>query len=128
MDSFSLEILKLYNSRQRLSLIQLGAVMNRSPIDLGQYVIRLKEKSYLCIAPDYAAFQTPDQEGLISPDTPIQITIDGKEFLEDQKRINKQQRTDSIRYAITTGIALLALIISVIALIAQLGLIRLPQL
>ena len=128
LDKMSLKILKIYSDRQKLNLIELGAILNQSPIDVGQYVLRLQEKSYLRVNPDHAARQQPGQENVISPDTLIEITIDGRELLEDTARADKLRKQDSVRYRITTGISLAAIIIALIALLAQLGLIPLPRL
>ena len=128
MDKLSLEILKIYDSRPKLTLIELGAIMNASPVDLGQYVLRLKEKSYLCIDPDYEVFAPISVTGAIAPDTPIQITIDGKEALEDHVRMKKQHKRDTFRYRVNTAISVAAVVIALIALLAQLGLIPLPRL
>lgn len=128
MDAFSLKILKVYGSRQKLSLVELGAILNQSPIELGRYVLRLKDKAYLCVPTDHAAFQPPNEKDLIGPNTPLQITIDGKELSEDTDRADKQRKRDFIRNAITIGISVVSAIIALIALLAQLGLIALPRL
>lgn len=128
MDAVSLKILSVYSSRQRLTLIELGAIMNASPVDLGQYVLRLKKKSYLCVDPDYEVFALTSEDGAINPNTPLQITIDGKEALEDHERMEQKRTQDSVRYGITTAIAVAALFISLIGLLAQLGVIPLPRL
>lgn len=119
MDSFSLKILKIYNGRHKLSLIELGAIMNQSPIDLGQYVLRLIRKSYLCVTPDYEVFQSVSDQESIAPDTPIQITIDGKEAIEEADKLSAQRKSDQIRYAITTSIAVVALIVAIVSVVLQ---------
>jgi len=65
MDEFSLKILMKYRTRKSLTLTQLGAILNQSPVDLAQYVLRLMEKSYLHIEPIYAQMHDPDPDGLI---------------------------------------------------------------
>lgn len=121
MDAVSLKILRVYSSRQKLTLIELGAIMNASPVDLGQYVLRLKDKAYLCVSPDYAALRPSEEKDSIGPDTPLQITIDGKEALEDHDRTEKKN-------CMNTAFSVIAIVISLLALLAQLGLIPLPRL
>ena len=49
----------------------------------------------------------------------LEITANGITALEDENDHQKKFRKESVRYWITTGIAILALIISIIALIMQ---------
>lgn len=56
----------------------------------------------------------------------ISCTTLGKKYVEDIQDKRKDKRMECIRYSITTAIAILALILSGIAVAAQLGLIKLP--
>lgn len=56
----------------------------------------------------------------------IDLTDSGKCYFERKSDRNREKRAENIRYAITTIIAILALIISGVSLAAQLGLIQLP--
>lgn len=110
MDSFSLRILTIYKSRHKLSLIELGAILDKSPIELGQYTLRLIRKSYLCVCPGYEELSSEPIQETIAPDTPLQITIDGKEMVEEADKLKAQKKSELIRYIITTAIAVAAFI------------------
>jgi len=56
---------------------------------------------------------------LIGVDVPLQLTIDGEAELEAIYQRVKERRQDNIRYWITTGIAVLALIISIVSIAIQ---------
>ena len=110
MDSFSLNILKLYNTRNTLTIAQVAVMLNLPPYDLGEYIIRLKNKSFLCIEHNHPILNNLTNDSRINIDTPLQITIDGKIAIENAKRLDKQRRNDLIRYIITTTIAIAAFI------------------
>lgn len=57
----------------------------------------------------------------------LQLTKQGLLELESEKERRKADRKKNTRYAITTGISVIALIISIIALLSQLGIIPLPR-
>lgn len=57
----------------------------------------------------------------------LEITEKGIQELENEERIRSDYFRDSVRYWITTAIALTALAISVIALLSQLGILQLPR-
>lgn len=129
MEEQALTILNLYNERQILSLIQLGAILDLPPEGLQERVDWLYCHGYLCIEPRFAQVNgTSNVKNLngLSFNTPLQITIDGQAALQARQRMDKQQKRDNIRYAITTAIAVLALVLAAISLAAQLGLIQLP--
>ena len=110
MDSFSLKILKTYNSRSCLTLSQLSAIYDMSPFTLAEYVTHLRRKSYIRIESNHAVLHELNSDSLIDPDTPLEITIDGKEAIESANQLDKQRRNDLIRYIITTAIAVAAFI------------------
>ncbi len=57
----------------------------------------------------------------------IACTTAGSKFVEDYLEKQKEKRVESIRYNITTAIAVVALILAGISLAAQLGLIQFPK-
>lgn len=57
----------------------------------------------------------------------LQLTKHGLLELEEETERRKSNRNKSLRYWITTAISLLALAISIIALLSQLGIIPLPR-
>lgn len=119
MDLFSLKILALYSSRKSLTLTQLGAILNQSPVDLVQYVLRLLDKSLLSIEPIYAKMHEPAPEGTIEIDIPLVLTIDGRNLLETETRKEKERRDTKKHLIINTVIAGLALIVSILSVILQ---------
>lgn len=110
MDSKSLKLLRIYNSRTSLTIEQLSAVVNESPFDILEYVARLCEKGLLRVELNYATHHGIVAYRQITVDTPLQITVDGKESVEDADKMIKLRRNDMIRYIITTGIAIAAFI------------------
>lgn len=110
MDSKSLKLLRIYNSRASLTIEQLSAVVNESPFDILEYVARLCEKKLLRVELDYAERHGIATYSQITIDTPLQITVDGKEAIEDTDKMIKLRRNEMIRYVITTGIAIAAFI------------------
>lgn len=119
MDLFSLKILAQYYRRGNLTLTQLGAILDRSPLELADYVRRLMEKSLLRIEPSYAMAHEPDPNGLLGVDIPLQLTIDGIAELESVQQKAKERKADRIRYWITTTIAATALVISIVSIALQ---------
>lgn len=57
----------------------------------------------------------------------IDLTDSGKCYFEKRADISHEKKVEWIRYIITTAIAIAAIILSGIALAAQLGLIQFPQ-
>ena len=110
MDTFSLKILRMYDSRATLSISQLSAVFDVPALDLSEYVTRLRRKSYIRVESNYAVLHEITSASPIEIDTPLEITIDGKEAVETANQLDKQRRNDLIRYVITTAIAVAAFI------------------
>ena len=125
MDSFSLKILKKYHSHPSLTLRQLGKILNEDEFSLSEPVSLLKQKGYLRIEHNYSIFEGIKDDDPISLYCPLVLTFRGKTALEEAKKISKKERNAWIRYIITTVISLLAIIISAIALLSELGLIQL---
>ena len=119
MDLFSLKILTEYYNRGNLTLTQLGAILNRSPLELVEYVRRLMGKSLLRIESNYAEMHDSDPKGPLGVDIPLQLTIDGIEELEALQRRERERKEEKFRYRITTGIAAAALIISIVSIALQ---------
>lgn len=127
MEENTLAVLMLYQERQILSLVQLGAILDLPPEGLFERVDWLFSHGYLCVEPRYAQMNAEAIVGKpITLDMPLQITIDGQAAIERYDKECKQRKRDLIRYSITTAIAALALILAAISLAAQLGLIQLP--
>lgn len=57
----------------------------------------------------------------------IFLTDSGRCYFERKADIAAEKRTELIRYAITTAIALIALVIAGVSLLSELGLIELPK-
>lgn len=108
IDKTSLNLLKIYNSRYSLSCNQLGAILDASPGEVAKYVIGLRDKGFLCIAPNYA--NPLDKDSHLGINTPLQITLDGKAELDMAEKLSHEKKVESIRYWITTGIAVAAFI------------------
>ena len=125
MDSTSLKILEIYQSRQSLTIQQLAIVMNVDPLTLSEPVLLLLNRNYLRAEPSYVALHTV--VAVPSLDTPLEITFPGKAAIEYEKKLSKKERVNKIRYVINTALSLLAIIISALALLSELGLIQLSQ-
>lgn len=110
MDTFSLKILKMYNNRPCLSISQLSAIFDVPPLALSEYVTRLRRKSYIRVESNHAVLHGITSDSPIELDTPLEITIDGKEVVETANQMDKQRRNDLIRYIITTAIAIAAFV------------------
>lgn len=119
LDRISLQILKIYDSRRSLSCNQLGAILDVGPLDVSVYVIGLRDKGLLRIEPNHAASQGLNSDSSFGINTPLQITLDGKAELDAAQEISHEKRVQQIRYMITTGIAVIALFLSIISLLLQ---------
>lgn len=119
MDSYSLRILAEYVKHKSLTLVQLGAILDQSSVDLAQYVLRLMEKSLLEIERNYALMNKPSPEGVIGVDVPLVLTIDGRELLEAEARKEKERRKARRHRIINTVIAVLSLIVSIVSAVIQ---------
>lgn len=78
MDSLSLKILKVYRSRQTLTLSQLGAILNEDTFSLSEPVILLRKQGYLRVEPNHAALEGIKADDPISVDDPLELTFVGK--------------------------------------------------
>ncbi|MEF3309111.1 hypothetical protein PV433_09360 [Paenibacillus sp. GYB004] len=108
MNELSITVLKIYSSRTNLSLSQLSAIVNGDWFSLAEHVGYLRKKGYIRINSDHALLKGLSDSSLIDPDTPLEITIEGKTFLESERKLSKTKRNELIRYAITTAIAVAA--------------------
>lgn len=61
------------------------------------------------------------------PSCSVVLFPSGEDALADEKKKLRDKRVESIRYIITTAIALVALVFSIIAITAELGWLELPQ-
>lgn len=116
MDDYSFSVLKLYRSRSFLTLSQLSAMLNRSWFDVAEPVLYLKREGYLKVEPNHAALHDIKADDPIDAHTPIVISFEGKAALEAETKARKQHSFNEFRAWFTLAIAVIALIVSVIAL------------
>lgn len=110
MDKTSISLLKVYLERTTLTLHQLAAILNQDYLSLAEPINYLRKKGFLRVEQNYATMNTYTADGLISPDTPLEITVEGKIALEGKQKLSKTKRIESIRHWITTAIAVAAFI------------------
>ncbi len=110
MDDYSLAILKLFSARRSLSLIQLSAVLNRTPLECAEPVAYLREQGFLRIESNHALSHDLDADASLHMDTPIQITFEGKAALEAEIKARRHLTFNELRAWITLGIAIAAFI------------------
>ncbi len=115
MDTISKILLELFNLKGSLTIHQLTALVDIPFDTLVHYVSYLRNKNYIKIDSNHASDDLENNASLHIT-TPLVITVNGKIALEEVKRLSKERRNDFIRYIITTAIAVIALIISIIAL------------
>lgn len=116
MDDFSFDLLKLYSSRNSLTLSQLQAVLDKSDMELSAPISYLRSNGYLKILPSFIKRADVEEQGYIAPDTPLMISFEGKIALEAELKERKRFKYNEFRAWVTLGIAIAALIVSIIAL------------
>lgn len=121
LDSLSKKILTLYQSHPsfRFTIHDLVVKTEMNEMDLTPAVLNLFGSGYLKIDPNYRCLHKDELSNLgdtIAIDTPLCITRDGEVLLEETHRNERRFQYNEIRAWITLAIALLALIVSVIAL------------
>lgn len=119
LDKISKAILEAYAHRKNLSISQLSAIANASPFDFLEPISVLREKKYLRIESNHATTKEMNADAPISFDTPLEITFQGRAALEEDNRLSKEKRNAWIRYIITTAIAVVALIVSIVSIALQ---------
>lgn len=122
LDDLSKEILRLYREKPNFNnycLSDLKLLTNRGDHDLGPAIRFLRRENYLMIDPTYASLH-PDEIKLlgdsVSVCTPLRITKDGLIALEKAERSDTRFKFNEIRAWITLAIAVIALIVSIVAL------------
>lgn len=110
MDDYSFSVLKLYRSRDSLTLSQLSAILNRSSFNVSDPVLYLKKEGYLRVEPNHAAIHGINADDPINPDTPLVISFEGKAALEAELKTRRHLSFNEIRAWITLAIAVLAFI------------------
>lgn len=116
MDDYSFSVLKTYESRSCLTLSQLSAIYNKSIFDVSEPVVYLREQKFIRIESNHAFMHNLDEDSLIDPDVPLEITFEGKGALEAETKARRHLTFNELRAWITLGIASAALVISIIAL------------
>ena len=116
MADYFFSVLKTYKSRDCLTLSQLSAIYNRSIFDVAEPVSYLRKQKFIRIESNYALLHELTEDSLIDPDTPLEITLEGKAALEAEIKDRHRFRFNELRAWITLGIAGTALVISIIAL------------
>lgn len=109
MDDTSFKLLKLYATRNTISLSGLSAIYNThndywiSPV---RYLI---EKEYLRINPEYVLLHNND----FTITAPIEITYEGKLALEQERKERQVFKFNEFRAWFTLIIAVIALVMSI---------------
>lgn len=116
MDSLSLEILRIYSSRGVLTLNQLSTVLNVDWMRLGEPVNYLRHLKYLCFEPNHAMLNGLTAESPLSMDDPLVITFMERAAFEHEEQSRKRCKYNEVRAWITLAIAVIALIVSIVAL------------
>lgn len=114
MNNLSFEILQLYSSRSSLSLLQLGAILNKDAFNLAEPINYLRAKDYLKIEPNHAMLNSLSDKEFISLDTPLVITYLGKIAIESEAKERQHFKFTEFRAWVTLAIALIALILSIV--------------
>lgn len=97
-------MLELFSQRTLLNLDQLGAIYNISINDLSGPVNWLLKCGYL------AKYNSLDENMLLTPDTFLLITYEGKSALEKEAKNRKTFKYNELRAWITLVIAIAAFI------------------
>lgn len=113
MDDISFNLLKLFQERNSLSLIELGAILNCSAISLAEPIHYLREMNYLRVK----SFHQDTDDDSISLRDSLAITFEGKAALEIEQKSRRHFKYTEYRAWITLAIAILAFILSVISLL-----------
>lgn len=116
MDDFSFSVLKDIGRRSSVTIIDLAAIYNRSVDHMEDPVLYLRERGYLDIERNYANLYGLTSDSLISRNTPLTISYLGKIAIEEERKSRKQHSFNEFRAWFTLAIAVIALIISIIAL------------
>ena len=111
MDDVSFELLKLYAQRDKLSIKDISAILNHNARSITEPVMYLVNMEYL------RQHKASGDTGLF--DTSYSITHVGRIALEEEQKIRRHFRYTELRAWITLGIAIIALMISVISLLLQ---------
>ena len=110
MDDYSLAILKLFSARHSLSLVQLSAVLNHTPLECAEPVAYLRKQGFLRIESNHALSHDLAVDDALHMDTPIEITFEGRAALEAEIKSRRHLTFNEIRAWITLGIAIAAFI------------------
>ena len=112
MDKITFSLLKLYNDRNGLTLIQLGAIFNTRPLDLANPVVGLKKRGFLEHDPRYVP--NLQEDDYVSLDTPLCISYPGKCAYLEASEAKREQRWHQIHLWITTCIAVAGLLVALL--------------
>lgn len=117
MDSLSFKVLEIFSSRRSLTLSQLSAILNIDWMNLSEPVNRLRSLSYLRFEPNHAVMEGLTKDSPLSVDSPLVISFEGRAALEQELKERKQFKYTEFRAWLTLAVAVVALIVSVIALV-----------
>lgn len=118
MDDYSFSVLKLYKSRDSLTLSQLSAILNKSWFDVADPALYLKREGYIRVEPNHAALHDVKPDDPIDPDTPLSITFAGKGVLESELKARRHLSFNEIRAWATLAIAIAGFVVAVISLLS----------
>lgn len=105
MDTFSLNLLKIYRAHSHLTLGQLRSIIKEDEFLLSEPVSLLKKEGYLRVEHNYSIFEGVKDDDPDSLYCPLELTFRGRAVLDEECKISRKERTAWIRYAITTTIA-----------------------
>lgn len=108
MTNEALKLLKLYSTRNTISLKELGVIYNNDPYDWSHPIAYLKDTGYLEILPSYIEMNGD----AFHVDAPLRITYAGKTALDTEIKSRRHLNFNEIRAWITLAIALAAFILS----------------
>lgn len=119
MDNYSRELLTWFSNRKSLTVLQLSAILNIDYQDLVDPLNTLRSMGYTRFEPNHRLLHAIDPNGPLPVDAPLEITFSGRSALSvENERLSDKHRED-VRYWITTGIAALALVLSIISIALQ---------
>lgn len=107
MDNLSFKLLNLYSQRETLSLSDLAAIYNISPVAFSKPIEYLIDNGFLIIVLDHNNLHDPNHYAI---DTPIQITYKGRAALEAERKERHKMKFSEIRAWLTLIIALAAFV------------------
>lgn len=106
MTDEALKLLTLYSQRVTISLIELGAIYNKDPINFTSPIAYLRKEGYLEILPSHVSLHGDN----FTLDAPFRITYKGRTALEAELKSRRHLNFSEFRAWITLAIAIAAFI------------------